>query len=154
MKKNEAFQADYASPLGRLRVSGQGAVISGISMVSGKRAPGTLPAAVRRSLDLYFSGKKQRKAGRFSFKGTPLQEKVWKTLSTIPWGENISYAELARRVKEPTAVRAVASAVGRNPVAILIPCHRVIGSDGSLRGYAYGLKKKAWLLAHERRVHG
>jgi len=154
MGKNEVFLADYPSPLGCLRVSGRGASISGIAMVSGKRAPGRLPADVRRSLDLYFSGKKRGNAGRFVLKGTPFQEKVWKALSTIPWGESISYTELARRVNKPKAVRAVASAVGRNPVAVLVPCHRVIGSDGSLRGYAYGLKKKAWLLAHESRSNG
>ena len=154
MKKNEEFSAHYLSPLGCLRVSGQGPAVSEISMVSGKKASGSIPAEVKRSLDGYFSGKKQRGSVRFMLQGTALQEKVWKELSAIPWGKNISYAELARRVKQPKAVRAVASAVGRNPVAVLIPCHRVIGSDGSLRGYAYGLKKKAWLLAHESRANG
>lgn len=81
--------------------------------------------------------------------GTPFQEKVWRALRRIPCGQTISYAELARRIDHPTAVRAVASANARNPVAVLIPCHRVIGSDGTLTGYAGGLPCKAWLLKHE-----
>ena len=144
------FSAIYSSGLGRLRVSGQGDHISGIALVSGGSSKGTLPARVRRSLDLYFRGK-PAKGARFILQGTPFQKKVWSTLSTIPWGDTLSYADLAKRVKRPKAVRAVANAVGSNPIAILLPCHRVIGSDGSLTGYAYGLKKKSWLLSHEKR---
>jgi len=152
--RGKPFSALYDSPLGRLSVRGQGSAISSIAMVSGGRASGKLPAPVRRCLDLYFAGSRKRTGARFLLKGTPLQMKVWKTLTSIPWGESLSYAQLARRVKKPRAVRAVASAVGKNPVAVLIPCHRVIGSDGSLTGYAYGLKKKAWLLGHEKNQHG
>lgn len=81
--------------------------------------------------------------------GTPFQETVWRALRRIPAGSTVTYAELARRIGRPTAVRAVAAANGANPVAVLIPCHRVIGSDGSLTGYAGGLECKAWLLARE-----
>ena len=81
--------------------------------------------------------------------GTPFQERVWRALRDIPYGTTISYGELARRVGEPTAVRAVGAANGANPICIVVPCHRVIGADGSLTGYGGGLPRKRWLLAHE-----
>jgi methylated-DNA-[protein]-cysteine S-methyltransferase len=81
--------------------------------------------------------------------GTPFQREVWRTLCTIPGGETLSYAGLAERIGRPTAVRAVGLANGSNPVALVVPCHRVIGSDGSLTGYGGGLHRKRWLLDHE-----
>jgi methylated-DNA-[protein]-cysteine S-methyltransferase len=81
--------------------------------------------------------------------GTPFQKQVWQALRRIPHGTTISYAQLARRVGTVSAVRAVGSANGANPVAVIVPCHRVIGSDGSLTGYGGGLERKQWLLAHE-----
>jgi len=82
--------------------------------------------------------------------GTPFQQTVWSALRTIPCGETRSYGELARAIGKPAAVRAVGLANGSNPVAIIVPCHRVIGSNGSLTGYGGGLDRKKWLLAHER----
>ena len=82
--------------------------------------------------------------------GTPFQKTVWTALRRIPCGSTISYAELARRIGEPRAVRAVGTANGANPVAVIVPCHRVIGADGSLTGYGGGLDRKRWLLAHEK----
>ena len=81
--------------------------------------------------------------------GTPFQKNVWQALRRIPPGATISYSELARRVGEPSAVRAVGTANGANPVAVIVPCHRVIGSNGSLTGYGGGLDRKQWLLVHE-----
>ncbi len=81
--------------------------------------------------------------------GTPFQRRVWQELCAIPAGETISYATLAQRIGRPTAVRAVGLANGSNPVALIVPCHRVIGSDGSLTGYGGGLHRKLWLLEHE-----
>jgi methylated-DNA-[protein]-cysteine S-methyltransferase len=81
--------------------------------------------------------------------GTPFQKKTWHALRRIPAGSTISYAQLAKRIGEPAAVRAVGSANGANPVAVIVPCHRVIGSDGTLTGYGGGLDRKQWLLAHE-----
>ena len=81
--------------------------------------------------------------------GTPFQEKVWQALRRIPAGRTISYAELARAVGSPSAVRAVAGANARNPVSIVVPCHRVIAADGKLAGYGGGVPRKAWLLVHE-----
>ncbi len=83
--------------------------------------------------------------------GTEFQEKVWKTLRTIPYGKTITYQHLAYKIDAPTAIRAVSNAVGHNPICIIIPCHRVIGNDGHLRGYIAGLKRKQYLLNIERR---
>lgn len=85
--------------------------------------------------------------------GTPFQREVWRELRQIPCGRTISYAQLAKRVARPTAIRAVGHASGANPVSIVVPCHRVIGSDGSLSGYGGGIERKRWLLEHEKRVH-
>ena len=82
--------------------------------------------------------------------GTPFQRRVWKALREIPHGETRSYADIARRIGKPNAVRAVGAANGSNPVAIVVPCHRVIGQDGTLTGYGGGLPAKQWLLEHER----
>jgi methylated-DNA-[protein]-cysteine S-methyltransferase len=84
--------------------------------------------------------------------GTPFQRAVWGALREIPCGTTVSYGQLAQRIGRPTAVRAVGLANGSNPVGVVVPCHRVIGSDGSLTGYGGGMDRKRWLLAHERRV--
>ena len=86
--------------------------------------------------------------------GTPFQRRVWDELRRIPFGETISYAELARRVGQPGAARAVGSANGRNPIGLIIPCHRVIAADGGLGGYGAGLDRKRWLLRHEAEAAG
>jgi methylated-DNA-[protein]-cysteine S-methyltransferase len=106
--------------------------------------------AIRRALDRYFSGDfaALRHATHFRF-GTPFQHAVWQALQDIPPGQTITYAQLAARLGRPAAVRAVGAAVGRNPLSLIIPCHRVIGSTGALTGYAGGLERKRWLLAHE-----
>ena len=83
--------------------------------------------------------------------GTAFQKRVWQQLSRIPFGDTRSYSDIARSLQQPTAVRAVGAANGRNPIAVMVPCHRVIGANGSLTGYAGGLSKKAWLLKHESR---
>ena len=137
--------------------------ICGISLGSSKkRFLETLPSnidwvedgmALKRSvanLENLSSGK----ASRFDEKldlatGTPFQKKVWNTIAKIPWGETISYAELAKRVGKPSAFRAVANACGANPIPIIIPCHRVIASDGTIGGFSGGLKIKRKLLALE-----
>jgi len=86
--------------------------------------------------------------------GTPFQNKVWHALRAIPAGETISYGELARQIGDPKATRAVGLANGSNPIGLVVPCHRVIGSDGSLTGYGGGIERKKWLLAHEARHAG
>lgn len=112
----------------------------------------TPEAAVLQStsawLDAYFGGR-SAPPPRLAVHGTPFQRRVWQALAEIPRGQSISYAELARRLAAPHAVRAVAAAVGRNPISIIVPCHRVLGSNGSLTGYAGGLARKAALLQLE-----
>lgn len=101
----------------------------------------------------YFNG------GRFEFevkldvKGTVFQQSVWKILSTIPYGQTYSYGWIANKLDNPKAVRAVGAANGKNPISFIVPCHRIIGANGTLTGYAGGISAKAWLLKHEREHH-
>ena len=105
---------------------------------------------VRKELDAYFAGRLQKFTSRLAFNGTPFQNQVWKQLTRIPYGETISYMELANRIENPKAVRAVGMANGANPIAIIVPCHRVIGSNGSLTGFGGGLPNKRALLELEK----
>jgi methylated-DNA-[protein]-cysteine S-methyltransferase len=113
-----------------------------------------LLAEARAQLDAYFAG------GRTAFdlplapRGTPFQLRVWAALRELRYGETISYAELARLVGDPRAVRAVGGANGRNPLPVIVPCHRVVGTDGSLTGFGGGVERKRWLLAHEGALGG
>ena len=102
-----------------------------------------------RQLEDYFKGKRQRFSLKFDFAGTEFQQQVWQALAAIPFGETRSYAEIARQIGRPKAVRAVGAANGKNPISIVVPCHRVIGSNGNLTGFAGGLETKESLLKHE-----
>ncbi len=109
------------------------------------------PAGVSGRLAAYFAGDLGAlDAIAVDAGGTPFQRRVWAALRTIPPGETVSYQTLARRIGAPTAVRAVGAANGTNPIGIVVPCHRVIGADGSLTGYGGGIERKRWLLTHER----
>lgn len=112
---------------------------------------GVLADAVRQ-LDEYFAGIRTEFVVPIDVDGTDFQRDAWSVLTHIPHGETISYGEQATRMGRPTAVRAVGAANGRNPVPVIVPCHRVIGANGSLTGFAGGLEVKTWLLEHERRV--
>jgi len=105
---------------------------------------------VRRELDQYFAGRLKTFTTPLAFTGTPFQHQVWKELTRIPYGETISYLDLAKRIDNPKAVRAVGLANGANPIAIIVPCHRVIGSNGSLTGFGGGLANKRALLELEK----
>jgi len=110
------------------------------------------PSGLSSSLKAYFDGDVYvLDRLPIVFAGTAFQNKVWKALRNIPCGMTTSYGALARRIREPKAVRAVGLANGSNPIGVVVPCHRVIGSDGSLTGYGGGLPRKRWLLAHEAR---
>jgi len=102
-----------------------------------------------QQLNDYFAGKRKKFSIKFDFAGTDFQKKVWETLAAIPFGETPSYGEIARRIGRPDAARAVGAAIGRNPISIAVPCHRVIGSNGKLTGFAGGLHTKASLLSLE-----
>lgn len=109
---------------------------------------------LERALERYFAGDLRAFELALAPAGTPFQQQVWRELGRIPYGETISYLELARRVGNPRAVRAVGRANGANPIPVVVPCHRVIGADGTLTGYAGGLERKRWLLALETRTSG
>ena len=102
-----------------------------------------------RQLNDYFAGKLKKFSLKFDFAGTKFQKEVWQALARIPFGETRSYGEIAREIGRPKAVRAVGAANGKNPISIIVPCHRVIGSNGKLTGFAGGLKTKAFLLKTE-----
>lgn len=108
--------------------------------------------AARSQIDQYFTGARTRFDLPITIAGTALQMQVWRELLTVPYGNTISYRELAERVGRPRAVRAVANAVGANPLSLFVPCHRVIGSDGTLTGYAGGLETKRYLLQLEQKI--
>ena len=105
---------------------------------------------VRKELDRYFAGTLKKFSTKLAFNGTAFQNDVWKELTRIPYGETISYLDLANRIKNPKAVRAVGMANGANPIAIIVPCHRVIGSNGSLTGFGGGIPTKRALLELEK----
>jgi methylated-DNA-[protein]-cysteine S-methyltransferase len=148
-------------PLGRMFVRGDGQFVTGLFMPhhKGWRGPDASWqqsdasfTAVREQLAEYFAGERQHFDVPLKLAGTPFQRQVWQELVRIPFGTAITYAQLAQRVGKPTASRAVGHANSRNPVSIIVPCHRVIGADGKLTGYAGGVDKKQWLLAWERRA--
>ena len=107
---------------------------------------------VARQLDGYFDGSRTTFDLPLAPAGTPFQRRVWDELARIPWGTTVTYGELAARAGHPGAARAVGAAVGRNPISIVVPCHRVVGADGTLTGYAGGVARKAFLLALEGAV--
>lgn len=115
----------------------------------------TVPSAVRRALEAYFEGRLDAINGvRAQAGGTPFQREVWAALRDIPTGHTITYATLASLLGRPKAVRAVGTANGSNPISVIVPCHRVVGADGSLTGYGGGIERKRWLLAHEGALPG
>lgn len=127
-----------------------GGITSGTwERASGGTAADSILAEARAQLTGYFSGASTQFDLRLDAQGTPFQTRVWEALRAIPHGQTISYGELARRLGAPKAMRAVGAANGRNPIPIIVPCHRVIGARGDLTGFGGGLERKRWLLAHE-----
>ena len=132
-----------------ISVSDEGEVCSASSLSLGSSIiPSILEESVSQLND-YFEGKRTDFTFKLNPSGTEFQQKVWKGLLEIPFGKTMSYLELSKKLGDVKAIRAVASANGKNPLWIVIPCHRVIGTDGSLTGYAGGLWRKKWLLEHE-----
>jgi len=150
------FKAYYVSPIGPLKVSGTSEGIVSVSFVK-RRFPNdrNLPECVKegiRQLEEYFKGIRKSFSLKLLLQGTPFQKLVWQGLKKIPYAKTASYGDVARAIGKPKAYRAVGNANNRNPIAIIIPCHRVIGSDGSLVGYGSGLWRKDWLLKHEKSI--
>ena len=143
------------TPLGTAKIKGDENGVSVISILQegeiSKEIPLELKEAVSQLND-YFEGNRTQFTFEMNPKGTDFQKKVWKALLEIPYGKTISYLDLSKQLGDVKAIRAVASANGKNPLWIVVPCHRVIGTDGSLTGYAGGLWRKKWLIDHENPV--
>ena len=148
---------NYNSPIGNLLISSNGENITGISFT--EAIPEDVPSpAINKcitQLNEYFRGKRRDFTLSLSQTGTDFQQNVWNELEKIPFGSTISYQTLSKKLGNVKAIRAVGTANGKNHIAIIIPCHRVIGSNGSLIGYAGELWRKKWLLEHEAKfAHG
>jgi methylated-DNA-[protein]-cysteine S-methyltransferase len=168
MKANEKTQRTYSyktmlSPVGRLKLIASDRGLAAIlwenddpkrvrlgPLVENKKHPLLLEA--ERQLNDYFAGRRKKFSLQFDAVGTAFQKDVWRALSTIPFGETRSYGEIAKQIGRPQAARAVGAANGRNPISIIVPCHRVIGSNGKLTGFAGGLESKAFLLKAESKT--
>jgi len=152
------------SPIGRLLLCGDEGRLTGLytppaseneDLVRGRRLSDAAFASVHKQLDAYFAGERVSFDVPLSFDGAPaFYAGVWQQLLEIPFGTTVTYRDLATRLGRPTAARAVGMANGRNPISIIVPCHRVIGSGGDLTGYAGGLERKRYLLHHEAEVLG
>lgn len=159
METSPLYYIEVDSPLGELLLLGDDRALIGLYMDPTHRPP--LPAECRANarpfrhvneqLKAYFAGRLREFDVPLASAGSPFQRRVWQALRQIPFGVTESYGALARRVGNAKASRAVGMANGRNPLSIIVPCHRVIGADGSLTGYGGGLERKRWLLEHEQR---
>jgi len=143
----------YNSPIGTIQIIGNEEGIVSVlfieeSIADSSNTPINLKDCVLQ-LDEYFKGKRINFDVKLQLIGTNFQKSVWQELQNIPFGKTTSYLEQSKKMNNVLAIRAIASANGKNPISILIPCHRVIGSDGSMTGYAGGLWRKKWLLEHE-----
>ena len=152
------YFTDMPSPIGAIQLRGTGAALTGVFLENQRHEPARTSDAVRDGrpfrttrdqLEAFFAGERREFALALAPAGTVFQLGVWAALRAIPYGTTISYGELARRIGNPRAVRAVGLANGRNPLSIIVPCHRVIGADGTLTGYGGGLERKRFLLALE-----
>ena len=142
----------FKTPLGIAKIIGDENGISSISIADEGPVSDTIPEILQEAisqLNEYFEGKRSDFNFKLNPSGTEFQQKVWKALVEIPFGKTLSYLDLSKKLGDVKAIRAVASANGKNPLWIVVPCHRVIGTDGSLTGYAGGLWRKKWLLEHE-----
>jgi methylated-DNA-[protein]-cysteine S-methyltransferase len=153
----------FASPLGPVFATALAGAVTGLYFEGGRHAPALDPgwvedprnaplAECRRQLLEYLEGRRLRFELVLATEGTDFQRRIWDEIARIPYGEVIAYAELARRAGTPGCARAAGAATGRNPLSIIVPCHRVVGSQGALTGYAGGLERKSRLLALESRA--
>lgn len=149
------YNTYYSSPIGVIELAGTTEGILAVNFVeeADKIATGAAKFVKPwvKQLDEYFQGKRKSFSLPLKIQGTVFQKKVWEALLSVPYGTTQSYGEIAKKIGHGNAFRAVGNANNKNKIAIIIPCHRVIGSDGSLTGYASGLWRKEWLLAHEKK---
>lgn len=155
-----SFVHFYHSPIGAIKMVSSEHCIQQLSFVDihGLEDFDTeqiIPAVIHQCMDElieYFAGNRRSFTVPIDQDGTEFQQKVWKELYEVPYAKTLSYAELAKKLGDPKVIRAAASANGKNKIAIIVPCHRIIGSDKNLTGYAWGLPRKKWLLQHEFRI--
>ncbi|MEZ5046477.1 MAG: methylated-DNA--[protein]-cysteine S-methyltransferase [Chitinophagaceae bacterium] len=148
------FSAIYNSPLGAIGIQASETHIHRVTFLEEERISirnNGLTDLCCEALSLYFEGKQNHFPFQYHLEGTLFQNRVWELLQNIPYGTQITYAALSKQIGNPKAIRAVGTANGKNPIAILIPCHRVVGSQGKLTGYAGRLERKAFLLALEQK---
>ncbi len=147
--------AFFKTPLGIAKIIGDENGICNLTILDDALVSETIPLILQEAvfqINNYFSEGKQNFTFKINPIGTVFQNKVWKSLQEIPYGKTCSYLELSKKIGDVKAIRAVANANAKNPLWIIIPCHRIIGSDGSLTGYAGGLWRKKWLLEHENPI--
>lgn len=158
MSEPDSYAAYYESPIGTIEIQGTEVGVSGLNFVdikgekAARRLKGSPPGAVADALvqlEGYFHGDRKEFTVKLDLRGTDFQKKVWAKLLQVKFGRTTTYKALAAAVGNPAATRAVGGANHRNPVSIIVPCHRVVGSDGRLTGYGGGLWRKDWLLRHE-----
>ena len=154
------FEHIYSSPIGRIKIVADANCIQALTFIEdsenlstkeGVESPPVIHQCIDELID-YFNGSRTQFTVPIHQSGTDFQQKVWKELYEVPYAKTMSYAELAKKLGDPKVIRAAASANGKNKIAIIVPCHRIIGSDSNLTGYAWGLAKKKWLLQHEFRI--
>jgi methylated-DNA-[protein]-cysteine S-methyltransferase len=143
----------YKSPIGSIQIKGnEEGIVSLLFLEEPIPTSTKIPLSLEKcvlQLDEYFIGKRTHFNLKLKFVGTEFQKSVWQELRNIPFGKTISYLQQSKKMNNVLAIRAIAAANGKNPISIIVPCHRVVGSDGSLTGYAGGLWRKKWLLEHE-----
>lgn len=152
------YRTEISSPLGQLRLFCEDDALIGLYFEdhvpaprdeSGRDDAAPFASAIEQ-LEEFFAGERIVFDIEFKLQGTAFQQQVWAELSSIPFGETRTYGAIASDCKRPSAVRAVGASVGRNPLSIIVPCHRVLGANGSLTGFAGGIDRKRWLLEHEK----
>lgn len=150
----QLFHDTLETPIGELTIEADSGAVRAIlfDQPIASHNPNEVTRKCRQQLEEYFRGERTSFNLPLVFQGTPFQEEVWRALLHVPFARTASYGEQARRIERPKAVRAVGAANGQNKHTIVIPCHRVIGANGSLTGYGGGIERKKWLLEHEERV--
>jgi len=158
----QQFEHIYSSPIGRIKIVANVDCIQSLTFIDdedkivslnedGIESPSIIHQCIDELID-YFNGSRTKFTVPIHQSGTDFQQKVWKELYEVPYAKTMSYAELAKKLGDAKVIRAAASANGKNKIAIIVPCHRIIGSDSNLTGYAWGLSRKKWLLQHEFRI--
>jgi len=149
-------KAYYSSPVGLIEITGNEEGIATVHFIENRAGYSTkIPTVLKEciyQLDEYFKGIRKEFGLKLNPQGSDFQKKVWDKLITVPFGKTNSYLDISKQLGDVNATRAVGNANGNNPIAIIIPCHRVIGSDGKLTGYSGGLWRKEWLLTHEKNI--